>query len=48
VCKAEKITITIFVIFLAWVLLSFIDINAHNLTDQQYHQFNFFKMLTQI
>ena len=43
--KVEKIGITISVIFLAWVLVSFIDINAHNLTDQQYHQYNFFEVV---
>ena len=46
--RVEKIGITISVIFIAWVLVSFIDINAHNLTDQQYHKFNFFRVLTRI
>ena len=43
--KVEKIAIIIAIIILMWILVSFIDINAHNLTDQQYHPYNFFEIV---
>lgn len=39
VCNA---VIVLEVLFLLWVLVSFIDINAHNLTTCEYMPWNFF------
>lgn len=43
--KTEKISVVISALFIVWFILSFIDINAHNLTDQQYHQLNLIRLL---
>lgn len=43
--KIEKIVVTLSVIFIAWLVLSFFNINAHNLTDQNYAKWNLFQLL---
>lgn len=40
--KAEIILLSVCSSILAWMLLSFFDINAHNMTDQNYARWNFF------
>ena len=46
--KANIILNTIIVIFFAWILLSFIEVNAKNInTDAQYSKWNAFVVLFQ-
>jgi hypothetical protein len=32
------------VLVFAWMFFSFLDVNAHNLTDHEYASWNFFKL----
>ena len=45
--KAEIILLIVCSSILAWMVLSFFDINAHNMTDQDYAEWNFFLIFTQ-
>lgn len=45
--KAEIILLSICSSVLAWIVLSFFDINAHNMTDQNYARWNFFLVFVQ-
>lgn len=45
--KAEIILFSICSSALIWMLLSFFDINAHNMTDQNYARWNFFLVFFQ-
>ena len=45
--KAEIILLSVCSSVLAWMLLSFFDINAHNMTDKNYARWNFFLVFVQ-
>lgn len=45
--KAEIILLSVCSSALIWMLLSFFDINAHNMTDQKYARWNFFLVFFQ-
>lgn len=45
--KAEIVLFSVCCSILAWMLLSFFDINAHNMTDQNYARWNFFLVFFQ-
>ena len=45
--KEEIILFSVCSSILAWMLLSFFDINAHNMTDQNYARWNFFLVFFQ-
>lgn len=45
--KAEIVLLSVCSSILAWMLLSFFDINAHNMTDQNYARWNFFLVFVQ-
>ena len=45
--RAEIVLLSICSSVLAWMLLSFFDINAHNMTDQDYARWNFFLVFVQ-
>lgn len=45
--KAEIILLSVCSSILAWMALSFFDINAHNMTDQNYARWNFFLVFFQ-
>ena len=45
--KAEIILLSVCSSILVWMLLSFFDINAHNMTDQNYARWNFFLVFVQ-
>lgn len=45
--KAEIILLSVCSSILVWMLLSFFDINAHNMTDQKYARWNFFLVFVQ-
>jgi len=40
----ENIIITIIVIIFLWFLISFIDVNLHNMSDYQYADWNMFRI----
>lgn len=40
----ENITYGVCLIILIWGVASFIDVNAHNMTDQQYASWNLFNV----
>lgn len=40
--KSEIVLLSVCSSILAWMVLSFFDINAHNMTDQNYARWNFF------
>lgn len=33
------------IILILWVFVSWLDINAHNMTDQMFHDWNFFVLM---
>ncbi len=41
----ENIIITIIVIIFLWFLISFIDVNLHNMSDYQYADWNMFVIM---
>ena len=45
--KSEIVFLSVCSSILAWMVLSFFDINAHNMTDQDYAGWNFFLIFTQ-
>ena len=45
--KLEIVLLSVCYSILAWMILSFFDINAHNMTDQDYAGWNFFLIFTQ-
>lgn len=45
--KAEIVLLSVCSSILAWMLFSFFDINAHNMTDQNYARWNFFLVFVQ-
>lgn len=45
--KAEIVLLSVCSSILAWMVLSFFDINAHNMTDQNYARWNFFLVFVQ-
>lgn len=45
--KSEIVLLSICSSILAWMLLSFFDINAHNMTDKNYARWNFFLVFVQ-
>ena len=45
--KAEIILLSVCSSVLVWMALSFFDINAHNMTDQNYARWNFFLVFVQ-
>ena len=45
--KAEIVLLSVCSSVLAWMVLSFFDINAHNMTDQNYARWNFFLVFVQ-
>lgn len=42
--KAEKIFYILCVLFFIWIAASFIDVNAHNMSDQVYASWNIFNV----
>lgn len=40
----ENIIITIIVIIFLWFLISFIDVNLHNMSDYKYADWNMFRI----
>lgn len=45
--KSEIVLLSICTSILVWMVLSFFDINAHNMTDQNYARWNFFLVFVQ-
>ena len=45
--KSEIVLLSICTSILVWMVLSFFDINAHNMTDQDYARWNFFLVFVQ-
>lgn len=45
--KSEVVLLSICTSILVWMVLSFFDINAHNMTDQNYARWNFFLVFIQ-
>ena len=45
--KLEIVLLSVCYSILAWMVLSFFDINAHNMTDQDYARWNFFLVFMQ-
>ena len=45
--KSEIVLLSVCTSILVWMVLSFFDINAHNMTDQDYAEWNFFLIFTQ-
>ena len=45
--KSEIVLLSVCSSILVWLILSFFDINAHNMTDQDYARWNFFLIFTQ-
>lgn len=43
--KGEKIIMVLSVLFVIWFVVSFIDINMHNLNGGDYSKFNLFTLL---
>lgn len=40
----ENIIYTIIIMFFLWFLISFIDVNLHNMSDYQYADWNMFRI----
>lgn len=45
--KSEIVLLSVCTSILVWMVLSFFDINAHNMTDQDYARWNFFLVFVQ-
>ena len=45
--KSEIVLLSVCTSILVWMVLSFFDINAHNMTDQNYARWNFFLVFIQ-
>ena len=45
--KLEDLMTTIAVVFLLWLLLSYVDVNVHNMGTQQYASWNAFVLMTE-
>lgn len=44
----ENICFLLGIFLLLWVVLSIVDVNAHNLSDQNFAQWNFFQILGEL